>query len=206
MAWGSINVPGSGSTIPSGAGTPPATGAAVGDTWYDSENNIYYICSGIDTDGNAAWHPIGAGDAADLTFGSSGQTLGDVIETLNGKAITALGTELQAGSIELTLPATVAQGSIVCFKAPCDSELMTVGLVIENVQYPLFNQLGESLAGASGLFVEGTMIAVLIDRDGVAAYLLSASGSKGFVAYSGSPPEHRMSGTLYGQILADFEE
>ena len=40
MAWGSINVPGSGSTTQSSAGTPPATGAAVGDTWYNSESKI----------------------------------------------------------------------------------------------------------------------------------------------------------------------
>lgn len=205
MAWGSINVPGSGSTTPSGAGSPPTTGAAVGDTWYDSESNIYYICSGIDDDGNATWAPIGAGNASDLTFGNSGQTLGDVIKTLNEKAITALSTELQVGSITLSLPSTVAQGSIVCFKAPCDSEDMTVGLVIENVQYPLRNQLGESLTGVSGLFVEGAMIAVLIDRNNVVAYLLSASSSKGFVSYSDTAPEHRMSGVLYGQILADFE-
>lgn len=205
MAWGSINVPGSGSTTQSSAGAPPTTGAAVGDTWYNSESKIFYICSAVDDEGNATWIPVGAGDVSDLTFGSSGQTLGDVIGALNGKAITALGTELQAGSIELTLPAAVVQGSIVCFTAPCDSEDVTVGLVIENVQYPLRNQLGESLAGVSGLFIEGAMIAVLIDRDSVVAYLLSASSSKGFVAYSGTPPEHRMNGVLYGQILANFE-
>lgn len=205
MAWGSINVPGSGSTTQSSAGAPPATGAAVGDTWYDSENKIFYICSVVDDEGNATWIAIGAGNVSDMTFDDSGQTLGDVIAALNGKAITALNAELQAGSIELTLPATVAQGSIICFAAPCDSEDMTVGLVIENVQYPLRNQLGESLAGVSGLFIEGAMIAVLIDRDSVVAYLLSASSSKGFVAYSGDPPAHRMNGVLYGHILADFE-
>lgn len=203
MAWGSINVPGSGSTTQSSAGAPPTTGAAVGDTWYNSESRIFYICAAVDDEGNATWVPIGAGNASDLTFGS-GQTLGDVIDALSGKAITAINTELQAGSIELTLPATVAQGSVVCFRAPCDSEDMTVGLVIENVQYPLRNQMGESLAGVSGLFVEGSMIAVLIDRNSVVAYLLSASNSKGFVAYSDAAPEHRMSGTLYGHILADF--
>ena len=69
----------------------------------------------------------------------------------------------------------------------------------------LYVYLFESLAGVSGLFIEGTMVAALIDRDGVVAYLLSASSSKGFVAYSGDLPEHRMNGTLYGQILADFE-
>lgn len=205
MAWGSINVPGSGSTTQSSAGAPPATGAAVGDTWYNSESKIFYICSAVDDEGNATWIPIGAGNASDLTFGHSGQTLGDIIDALNKKAIPALSAELQAGSIVLTLPATVTQGSIVCFTAPCDSEDMTVGLVIENVQYPLRNQLSESLAGLSGLFVEGAMIAVLIDRNEVVAYLLSASSSKGFVEYSGTPPEHRMNGVLYGHILADFE-
>lgn len=206
MAWGSINVPDSGSTTMSSAGMPPATGATVGDTWYNSEGKIFYICTSVDDEGNATWTPIGAENAADLKFGDSEDTLGDIIEALDKKAITALSSELQAGSIVLTLPAAVTQGSIICFKAPCDSEDMTVGLVIENVQYPLHNQLGESLAGVSGLFIEDAMVAVIIDRGGVVAYLLSASSAKGFVTYYGSPPEHRMNGVLYGQILADFEE
>lgn len=205
MGWGSINVPGSGSTTQSGAGTPPTTGAAVGDTWYNSDSKIFYICAAVDDKGNATWIPIGAGSASDLTFDDSGQTLGDAISELKSQSITALGAQLQAGSVALTLPAPVAQGSIVCFRAPCDSEDMTVGLVIEDVQYPVYNQIGESLSGASGLFAAGAMIAVLIDRENVAAYLISASGSKGFVVYSGELPEHRMNGTLYGQILADFE-
>ena len=205
MAWGSINVPDSGATTQSSTGTPPTTGATVGDTWYNSEDEIFYICTSVDDEGNATWIPVGAGNASDLKFGNPEQTLGDVIAALDKKIITALSAELQAGSVVLTLPVTVAQGSIICFKAPCDSEDMTVGLVIENVQYPLRNQIGESLAGVSGLFIEDAMVAVIIDRGGVVAYLLSASSAKGFVTYSGSPPEHRMNGVLYGQILADFE-
>ena len=73
MAWGSINVPGSGSTTQSSAGTPPATGAAVGDTWYNSESKIFYICSAVDDEGNATWIPIGAGNASDRAAELSGR-------------------------------------------------------------------------------------------------------------------------------------
>lgn len=137
-----------------------------------------------------AFGPFSVGGSGDLT---------------SGESIVATSAELQAGAIVLTLNVEVKQGAIIRFSAPCDSEDVTVGLTIENVQYPLRNQLGESLAGVSGLFITGAMIAVLIDRDSVVAYLLSASSSKGFVAYSGTPPEHRMNGVLYGQILANFE-
>lgn len=119
--------------------------------------------------------------------------------------VTATSATLLAGSIVLDIPAEVTHGMTIKFTAPCDSADVTVGIVMEDILYVWRNTLGEDIAGMDSLFSEGAMVALLVDRENVVAYLASAAPGRGYIQYSGSMPTPLISGALYGQILADFE-
>lgn len=124
---------------------------------------------------------------------------------LTANSVTADSAELTAGSIVLTTPYQMQQGVSVKFEAPCNSEDVSVGIVVDGVQYQWRDTLGESLVGVAGLFTEGAMVGIILDRETVTAYLVNAATSAGFITYSGTPPSVRRAGALYGQILVDFE-
>ena len=134
----------------------------------------------------------------------------DTQEALNGlvmqaNSVTADSASLVAGSISVTTSQSMTQGVTVKFKSPCDSEDVSVGISVDGVQYQWRDTLGESLVGVAGLFTEGAMVGIILDRETVTAYLVNAATSAGFITYSGTPPSVRRAGALYGQILVDFE-
>lgn len=138
------------------------------------------------------------------------QQVNDTQEALNGLAlqansVTADSASLTAGSISVITSQTMTQGVTVKFTAPCNSEDVSVGIAVDGIQYQWRDTLGESLVGVAGLFTTGAMVGIILDRENVIAYLVNAATSAGFITYSGTPPEVRRSGALYGHILADFE-
>lgn len=118
--------------------------------------------------------------------------------------VTATSAALTAGSIVLGIPCEATQGLSVKFEAPCASEDVTVGIVIDGVTYEWRDTLGEDIAGIEGLFAAGTMVGIILDREDVIAYIVNAAPSKGYIEVD-ALPEPLMPGALYGQILADFE-
>ena len=130
-------------------------------------------------------------------------------EAVNGlvdyaNSVTADSATLSAGSIVLAIPCEATQGLSVKFEAPCASEDVTVGIVIDGVTYEWRDTLGEDIAGIEGLFAAGTMVGIILDREDVIAYIVNAAPSKGYIEVE-ALPEPLMPGALYGQILADFE-
>lgn len=130
-------------------------------------------------------------------------------EAINGlvdyaNSVTATSAALTAGSIVLGIPCEATQGLSVKFEAPCASEDVTVGIVIDGVTYEWRDTLGEDIAGIEGLFAAGTMVGIILDREDVIAYIVNAAPSKGYIEVA-QLPEPLMPGALYGQILADFE-
>lgn len=123
---------------------------------------------------------------------------------LTANSVTADSAELTAGSIVLTTPYQMQQGVSVKFEAPCNSEDVSVGIVVDGIQYQWMDTLGESLVGMQGLFIEGSMVGIILDRENVIAYLVNASPGRGYIEVD-ELPESMLPGALYGQILANFE-
>ena len=98
----------------------------------------------------------------------------------------------------------MTQGVTVKFESPCDSGDVTVGIVVDGIQYQWRDTLGESLVGIEGLFTTGAMVGVILDRENVIAYLVNSSPAKGYIEVDGDLPEQMLPGALYGQILANF--
>ena len=119
--------------------------------------------------------------------------------------VTADSSALQAGSIVLTIPGEAQHGMSIKFEAPCNSEDVSVGIVVEGVLYQWHDTLGEDIAGMEALFITGTMVGIIIDRENVIAYLVNAAPSKGYIEYpAGSPPAVMVPGALYGEIGVDY--
>lgn len=138
------------------------------------------------------------------------EQVNDTQEAVNGlvdyaNSVTADSATLSAGSIVLGIPCEATQGLSVKFEAPCASEDVTVGIVIDGVTYEWRDTLGEDIAGIEGLFAAGTMVGIILDREDVIAYIVNAAPSKGYIEVD-ALPEPLMPGALYGQILADFEQ
>ena len=159
------------------------TSGTLGQTYVNTDDGSTYVCVAVNDDGTYQW----------LQTGSM------------GGCITATSAALTAGSIVLTVPAEIKQGTIVKFTAPCDSSDVTVGVVMEDILYEWRNTLGEDISGMDSLFTADAMVALLADRENVTAYIVNAASGRGYIQYSGSMPTPLISGTLYGQILADFE-
>lgn len=124
---------------------------------------------------------------------------------LMANSVTADDAELVAGSLTLTTPYDMQQGTSVKFEAPCNSEDITVGVVIDDIQYQWQDTLGEPLAGVEGLFQTGTMVGVILDREGLIAYLVNPATANAFIPYpSANPPTQRKPGSLYFQVLDTF--
>ena len=120
-------------------------------------------------------------------------------------SVTADSSALQAGSIVLTIPGEAQHGMSIKFEAPCNSEDVSVGIVVDGVLYQWQDTLAESLAGVEGLFETGTMVGIILDREGLIAYLVNAASRQGYVQYNtGSAPSVMQEGTLYGEILVDY--
>lgn len=118
--------------------------------------------------------------------------------------VTATSAALTAGSIVLGIPAEATHGMTIKFLAPCNSEDIAVGVVVEGSTYEWHDTLGEDITGMEGLFTEGAMVGIILDRENIIAYLATAAPGKGYMEVD-ALPEPLMPGALYGQILADFE-
>ena len=130
-------------------------------------------------------------------------------EAINGlvdyaNSVTADSAALTAGSVVLGIPAEATHGMTIKFLSPCNSEDITVGVVVEGSTYEWRDTLGEDITGMEGLFTEGAMVGVILDRENIIAYLATAAPGKGYVEVA-ALPETYVPGALYGQILADFE-
>ena len=88
---------------------------------------------------------------------------------LMGNSVTADDAELVAGSVSVSTSYDMQQGTCVKFLAPCNSELVTVGMVVDGVQYEWQDTLGEPLAGIAGLFETGAMVGIILDRENLIA-------------------------------------
>lgn len=137
------------------------------------------------------------------------EQVNDTQEALNGlvmqaNSVTADSAALVAGSISVTTSQSMTQGVTVKFKSPCDSGDVTVGIVVDGIQYQWRDTLGESLVGIEGLFTTGAMVGIILDRENVIAYLVNSSPAKGYIEVDGDLPEQMLPGALYGQILANF--
>ena len=119
--------------------------------------------------------------------------------------VTATSATLSAGSVVLGIPAEATHGMTIKFLSPCNSEDITVGVVVEGSTYEWRDTLGEDITGMEGLFTEGAMVGIILDRENIIAYLATAAPGKGYVEVE-ALPETYVPGALYGQILADFEE
>lgn len=118
--------------------------------------------------------------------------------------VTATSATLSAGSVVLGIPAEATHGMTIKFLAPCNSEDIAVGVVVEGSTYEWRDTLGEDITGMEGLFTEGAMVGILLDRENIIAYLATAAPGKGYMEVE-ALPETYVPGALYGQILADFE-
>lgn len=130
-------------------------------------------------------------------------------EAVNGlvdyaNSVTADSATLSAGSVVLGIPAEATHGMTIKFLSPCNSEDITVGVVVEGSTYEWRDTLGEDITGMEGLFTEDSMVGIILDRENIIAYLATAAPGKGYVEVA-ALPETYVPGALYGQILADFE-
>ena len=124
---------------------------------------------------------------------------------LMGNSVTADDATLEAGLLTITTSYDMQDGTCVKFLAPCASADVTVGVVVDGVQYEWMDTLGEPLTGTEGLFVEGALVGIILDRDNLIAYLVNAAPARGFIPFpADSPPAQRMPGTLYFSVVADF--
>lgn len=124
---------------------------------------------------------------------------------LMGNSVTADDAELEAGLLTITTSYDIQDGTCVKFLAPCASADVAVGVVVDGVQYEWQDTLGEPLTGTEGLFVEGALVGIILDRDNLIAYLVNAAPGRGFIPYpSATPPAQRVPGALYFNVVADF--
>lgn len=124
---------------------------------------------------------------------------------LMGNSVTADDAQLVAGSVSVSTSYDMQQGTCVKFLAPCNSEAVTVGMVVDGVQYEWQDTLGEPLAGIAGLFETGAMVGIILDRENLIAYLVNATPGRGFIPYPAeTPPAQRVPGALYFSVEVDF--
>lgn len=124
---------------------------------------------------------------------------------LMGNSVTADDAELEAGLLTITTSYDIQDGTCVKFLAPCASADVTVGVVVDGVQYAWMDTLGEPLVGVEGLFVTGALVGIILDRENLIAYLVNATPGRGFIPYpSATSPAQRVPGALYFNVVADF--
>ncbi len=124
---------------------------------------------------------------------------------LMGNSVTADDAQLVAGSVSVSTSYDMQQGTCVKFLAPCNSEAVTVGMVVDGVQYEWQDTLGEPLAGIAGLFETGAMVGIILDRENLIAYLVNATPGRGFIPYPAeTQPAQRVPGALYFSVEVDF--
>lgn len=79
---------------------------------------------------------------------------------------------IQENGVARTRPAV--NGEEITVQAPCNCSAVT-GVQIAGVAYPFYDANGQSLAGISELFAEGSLIRVMIDTQNTRAYILNAA-------------------------------
>lgn len=89
----------------------------------------------------------------------------------------AISSTMVDGSIVLELAdgATVCTGTLVKFKAPCNCNLATDGLVINGKTYAIVDASGEVITGIGGFWNYDAALAVIIDDEAGKAFLQNAA-------------------------------
>ena len=93
-------------------------------------------------------------------------------------------------------------GEEITIQAPCNCSEVT-GVQINNVAFPFYDAVGNSLENIRGKFTEGSLIRVMIDTVNVRAYILNSPIA--------APTHHThganevTSGVLGGQIAANSD-
>lgn len=77
--------------------------------------------------------------------------------------------------LELTEGATVCTGTLVKFKAPCDCNLATGGVIINGKSYSVVDASGDVITGIGGFWNYGAALAVIIDDEAGKAFLQNAA-------------------------------
>lgn len=94
------------------------------------------------------------------------------------KTKTATSASLVGGSIVLDLmqEGGVCTGTMVKFKAPCDSSAVTGGISIDGVTYTVVDALGKCISGKPGYWVASAKLAVIIEANEGKAYVTNPAG------------------------------
>lgn len=82
---------------------------------------------------------------------------------------------LANGRIVLTTTSDVATGTTIKFVAPCDCAAVYNGLTVNGSNYLIVDANGDSIAGASGYWAPGAVIAVIIDAGTKRAFVQNAA-------------------------------
>ena len=130
------------------------------------------------------------------------EAINNLVDMAN--SVTAASAALTAGSLAITIDGEAQHGMSIKFEAPCDSADITVGVTINGTLYQWRDTLGEEIAGYEALFAEGCMVGIIIDREGLIAYLATAAPAKGYIEYSGTAPANMIPGALYGDVTVDY--
>lgn len=123
-------------------------------------------------------------------------------EALKTKVATSV--QLVGGSVVLELPeGGVCDCTMVKFASPCSCDKITGGLVVNGTTFTLVDAMGTCITGVGGYWMEGAVIAVMIDQISNRAYVLNAAGSKldgKVIMKSGGSVDGAMEGALYAGL------
>jgi hypothetical protein len=92
------------------------------------------------------------------------------------KTKVATSVKLVGGFINLELPeGGVCTGTMVKFVAPCASDKVTGGIVIDGVTYTVVDAVGNCITGKIGYWDNGAALSFLIDSGSKKAFLQNAA-------------------------------
>lgn len=100
------------------------------------------------------------------------------VQEVRDENITAISAVLESGAIHLELPTTVMTGSVVKFVAPCTSDRVTNGIVIDGVVYEIVDAMNSALHGKDGYWDTDVIVSVLIDVERGKAYIQNSAEAK----------------------------
>ena len=112
--------------------------------------------------------------------------------------------ELTAGRVALTIAGDVTQNMTIRFAAPCNSEDITVGISINGMLFQWLDSAGTAMLGVYQLFGAGATVDILVDRNNLIAYYVTAEPVPYIIEYpAGQAPAYRIPGRVYWECVAD---
>ena len=119
----------------------------------------------------------------------------------------ATGAELAAGRVALTIAGDVTHNMTIRFAAPCNSEDISVGISINGMLFQWRDSAGTAMTGIYRLFRAGATVDILVDRNNLIAYYITAEPVPYIIEYpSGEVPAYRIPGRVYWERVADMTE